>query len=76
MTHVCKLPTKVVVFLGTLSIIGIGGIIALAWIGKEIPESLSNMAIAAASALGAILAQTRPQSDGDMGPVDETHNGS
>jgi hypothetical protein len=48
----------VVSFIGLASLLIIGGIIGLAYIGREVPEPLSTLGGAAIGALGTLLART------------------
>ena len=48
----------VVAFIGLLSLIIVGGLIFLAYEGREIPEQLSTMGGATIGVLGSLLART------------------
>ena len=55
----CNTPLTVVKFIGACAIVSIISIALLAYQGKAVPDSLSNVAVGALAALGAILANTK-----------------
>lgn len=48
----------VVAFIGLFGLLTIGGLIALAYVGRSIPDPLSALGGAAVGALGSLLART------------------
>lgn len=48
----------VIGFLGTVALVCIGGVIALSFVGKTVPDSLIALGSSAVGAIGGILAKT------------------
>lgn len=60
--HSDRLFFRVIVFtLGGVNIIGIIGIITLAWCNNEVPDALTAIVSGAAGSLGAVLANNQPK---------------